>query len=119
MSIRSRAGVAAGGAGNGGQHAAAGACDAGQLGEPGVRVGEVVEHERGDGVVDGLGGQRQRAISATAPGGRAAASQASMPKDRSMAMGLAGWAARARLAAPVAAPASGTVWSASGAGWGR
>ncbi len=55
-------------------------------------------------------------ISATAPGGRAAASQASMPKDRSMAMGLARWAARARLAAPVPAPASSTVWSASGCG---
>ena len=33
----------------------------GQLGEPGGGVGEVVKHERGDGVIDGLGGPRQRA----------------------------------------------------------
>jgi hypothetical protein len=33
-----------------------------------------------------------------------------------MAMGLAGWAGRARLAARVPAPASSTVWPASGCG---
>ena len=48
-------------------------------------------------------------ISATAHGGRAAASQASMPADRSKAMTRARRALSAELAAPVPAPASSTV----------
>ncbi len=48
-------------------------------------------------------------MSATAQGGRVAASQASMPADRSVASTRACCAVRAELAAPVPAPASSTV----------
>ena len=56
---------------------------------------EVVEHERGDDVVDRRRRIGSRAMSPTAAGGRRRASQASMSRDRSIATG-AGPAAAAR-----------------------
>ena len=44
---------------NGGQDGSAGPGDPGQFGETGARVAEMVEHERGHRVIDGVGRQRQ------------------------------------------------------------
>ena len=46
---------------DGGEHGTAGAGDPGELGQPGHRVGEVVEHECGHRVVDRVAGQRKGA----------------------------------------------------------
>jgi hypothetical protein len=58
---------------HGGEDGAAGAGDPGEFGEPGHGVGDVVEYERADAVVDGAAGERQDADigdGARRPGGR-------------------------------------------------